>query len=236
MSQFQQEFITTAIEHYGLELEDDYRSETLSQRVDFIVVTWFQNYDPAWVVKALIESLYRGRYKVKSVDNILRDWQRRGSPFYKFTPDYEREILHSLRLTIDNPITSIPSALPAPVSNPERELPVSTSQLPNSEQLNPEESAPFQHHDRSISVARSTSDRDANLSAELEQTMLVSAASADTLDRAISLIPSVPEQSTDRASIEIDRSTPSGKLYLFNKLRAIVEPSCCQDEGIQHSV
>jgi hypothetical protein len=235
MSQFQQEFITTAIEHYGLELEDDYRSETLSQRVELIVVTWFQTYDPAWVVKALIESLYRGRYKVKSVDNILRDWQRRGSPFYKFTPDYEREILYSLRLNIDSPITAIPSATPAPVNNPERELPVSASQLPNSEQLDPEESAPFQHHDRSISAARSTSDRDANLSAELAQTMPVSAASADTLDRAI-LTSSVPEQRTDRAPSDIGYCTPPGKLYLFNKLRAIVEPSGCHNEGIQHSV
>ncbi len=236
MSQFQQEFITTAIEHYGLELEDDYRSEALSQRVDLIVVTWFQNYDPAWVVKALIESLYRGRYKVKSVDNILRDWQRRGSPFYKFTPDYEREILQSLRLTLDSPITSLPSPIPAPVSNPERELPVTTSQLPNSEQLNPEESAPFQHHDRSISAARATNDRDANLSAELAQTMPVSTTDAETLDRSISLIPSVAEQRTEREPSGIGHCTPPGKLYLFNKLRAIVEPSGCHNEDIQHSV
>jgi hypothetical protein len=133
MSQFQQEFVTTAIEHYGLELERD--------RVDTVVLTWFETYDPAWVVKALVEALYRGRYKVKSVDNILRDWQRRGSPFYKFTPDYEREILYSLRIRTDNTVTLLPSAIPTPVEILARQRSVDPVPLPALERLEPHHSS-----------------------------------------------------------------------------------------------
>jgi len=93
MSQFHKNFIIRVIDLYGLELDDDSRSERLRQRVDTSIDTWLQTYDPTWIVKAIVESLYRGRYKIKSIDNILKDWQRLGKPRYNFTPEYERGIL-----------------------------------------------------------------------------------------------------------------------------------------------
>jgi hypothetical protein len=220
MSQFQQEFVTTAIEHYGLELE--------AERVDAVVLRWFQTYDPAWVVKALVEALYRGRYKVKSVDNILKDWQRLGTPLYKFTPDYEREILHSLRPNADSPVILVPSDMPAPINIPASELPVITEPLPDREQLDPEETAPFQHHDRSRLEVQLANEEIANLSIEPKLSVMNYAA----IDRHLSPITSV----LDPAPIERERVTPPAKLHLFNKLRSIVEPSIRPKESIQHSV
>ncbi len=233
MSQFQKEFITTAIEHYGLELE--------AARVDTVVVSWFQAYDSAWVVKALVESLYRGRYKVKSVDNILKDWQRRGSPFYKFTPDYEREILHSLRLKTD---TS--TLRPSPVSQPEVELPVSPV-MPDREHLNPEESAPFQHHDslpeqlrqRLILSPHSVTDRvdlDARSAAKLVDSVPLHPSIDSKLEFSTLLNPAVVANSgTAQSDVDL-LVTPPTKLHLFNKLRAIVEPTDLRRENIQQSV
>ncbi len=219
MSQFQQEFVTTAIEHYGLELDE--------QRVDTVVLTWFQTYDPAWVVKALVEALYRGRYKIKSVDNILRDWQRRGSPFYKFTPDYEREILQSLRLGTDSPVTLLPSAIPTPVDIPVRQLAAGTPPLTDS-RLDPEETAPFQHHDRSPIAARPASEEEPKLSPEPELTEIDRPSPAANR----SSLPSLP----DRFSIERNHSTSPLKLHLFHKLREIVEPTHLHHQSIRQSV
>jgi hypothetical protein len=221
MSQFQQEFVTTAIEHYGLELDD--------QRVDTVISTWFQTYDPAWVVKALVEALYRGRYKVKSVDNILRDWQRRGSPLYKFTPDYEREILQSLRLSTDGPVTLLPSAIPTPVDISVRQIAAGTPPLPDPKRLDPEETAPFQHHDRSSLAARPASEVDPKSSSTQPKLTEIDRPSPAP-NR--SSLPSLP----DRFSLERNHSVSPMKLHLFHKLREIVEPTNLHHQSIRQSV
>jgi hypothetical protein len=227
MSQFQQEFITTAIEHYGLELADD--------RVDTVVESWFQIYDPAWIVKALVESLYRGRYKVKSVDNILKDWQRRGSPLFKFTPDYEREILQSLPSVLHRPIAPIPTP-PATASAPAIELPASQSSIPERE-LDPEESAPFQHHDRPISPLQPNNEDDLQAKVTLPASGAEHPPSHERSDRSIASIPPVPTLDNYGDNGHNGRSIALPvKLYLFNKLRAIVEPNACHKEDIQHSL
>jgi hypothetical protein len=135
MSQFNQQFITLIIDRYGLELDDE--------RVDSIVATWIGQYDRGWIVKAIVESLHRGRYKIKSVDSILSGWQRSGKPSYNFLPEFEREILQDLPTISDPTVTQLPPILS------QLDDPVPPIQFPglSSEQLNPEESAPFPHHD-----------------------------------------------------------------------------------------
>ncbi len=129
MSQFHEDFIVTVIEHYGLELDD--------RQVDSIMVNWCQTYEPIWIIKAIVESLYRGRYKIKSIDNILKDWQRLGSPLYKFTPDYERQILQSLQARTD--LLAV-----TPLDRQLEDL-----SCLNTENLNPEELKPFLYYNQS---------------------------------------------------------------------------------------
>jgi hypothetical protein len=88
MIQSTQNTIAALIAHYGLELEDS--------QVDDVVRPWLERYEPTWVIKAIVESLYRGRYKVTSVDRILQDWSRIGQPRYWFSAEYERGILEKL--------------------------------------------------------------------------------------------------------------------------------------------
>jgi hypothetical protein len=88
MIQSTQNTIAALIAHYGLELEDS--------QVDDVVRPWLEIYEPTWVIKAVVESLYRGRYKVTSVDRILQDWTRIGQPRYWFSAEYERGILERL--------------------------------------------------------------------------------------------------------------------------------------------
>jgi hypothetical protein len=208
MSQFQQEFVTTVIEHYGLELEDE--------RVETVVSIWFQTYDPAWVVKALVEALYRGRYKVKSVDNILRDWQRRGAPLYRFTPNYEREILHSLRLNPEQPATIVHLATPTAVDTSPPAKSIDLSPVTDLEHLDPEEAEPFQHHERSPQATRwgSTDEPDRSTPESIEVEDL-------SLDPNVASLPSMP----DRSPIENEHNPPDTKLHLFHKLREIVDPN-----------
>ncbi len=57
-----------------------------------LVESWASTYPLNWVRLAVIESLYQGRYKAVSVEQILAFWQRRGRPLYHFGNDFERII------------------------------------------------------------------------------------------------------------------------------------------------
>jgi hypothetical protein len=161
MSDFPQNYIKLIIQIYGLELDCD--------RVDTFLVTWFEQYDSAWIFKAIVESVYRGRYKIVSVDNILKDWQRIGQPRYNFTPEYEREIVHKIPQLTPQPIDrispissdvvvelpavdaqSLSSIALAAAEEKKQELTSKSTAIQppiaSYNHLNPEESAPFQSH------------------------------------------------------------------------------------------
>lgn len=216
MRQFNQQLITLIINRYGLEL-DDYQ-------LDQIVATWLQKYGSAWIVKAMIESVYRGRYKIKSVDSILRGWQQAGKPSYKFTPEFEREILQDLPKSVDLPETPAP-----PILLPSDHLLASAIQSLglSSEDLNPEESAPFLHHHRLIAAAQDQTieqqpvlDRDklSDLSTpELPSLAIITAADDPTDDD--------PTKGAQNEANTNRLSHPVAKFQLFRTLRAIVEPN-----------
>ncbi len=159
MSQFNQHFITLIIDRYGLEFEDE--------RIESIVTTWIGQYDRAWIVKAIVESVHRGRYKIKSVDSILCGWQRTGKPSYNFPPEFEREMLQDLP-TMDDLAETQPSPALSPLDDLDPPIPFPGL---SSEQLNPEESAPFPHHDCCRNDANPFSSlRDASAEADASRT------------------------------------------------------------------
>jgi hypothetical protein len=75
------DIVFALLQYYGFDLGD--------YSVDDLTKLW-RTYDPAWVRLAIIEALYRGRYKAVSVDQILAFWQRRGEPYCLFTREFER--------------------------------------------------------------------------------------------------------------------------------------------------
>ena len=201
MSQFNQQFITLIIDRYGLELDDE--------QIDSVVATWIGQYDRGWVVKAIVESLHRGRYKIKSVDSILSGWQRSGKPTYNFPPEFEREILQYLPTISDLAETQIPPAL-SQLDDPDPAI-----QFPglSSEQLNPEESAPFPHHDRAIPILQPPT---------LEQHTTLPPTEINPPFR--SEQPSVASF-RDVDEVKPNQINPHAKFQLFHTLRAIITPN-----------
>lgn len=76
------------LEYYSFELEGQSPAIALDQ--------WLGQSPIAWVRLAVLEALYRGRYKKISVTAILRVWQKRGSPQVQFNPEFERLICAEL--------------------------------------------------------------------------------------------------------------------------------------------
>lgn len=74
--------ISTAIllTHYSFELN----GKTLPQ----IIQEWLSLYPNKWVIAAVVEALYQGRYKVNSVNRILVNWQTQGQPLHHFDHDF----------------------------------------------------------------------------------------------------------------------------------------------------
>ena len=84
------------------------------------IARWQQVYGAMWIRDAVIEALFQGRYKVVSVEKILRLWQRRGQPVRHFTSEFK----HTIGLQLGSPMgvslpaskvtAAAPMSLPAP--------------------------------------------------------------------------------------------------------------------------
>ncbi len=75
------DIVIALIQYYGFDLGN--------YSTDDLVKLWGE-YDPMWVRLAIIEALFRGRYKAVSVDQILLFWLRRGEPCCRFSREFER--------------------------------------------------------------------------------------------------------------------------------------------------
>ena len=73
-----------------------YRFETRGYSAQELLDRWLPNYSLEWIRMAVLEALYQGRYKVISVEEILKIWQRKGQPMYHFTHDFERLVCKNL--------------------------------------------------------------------------------------------------------------------------------------------
>jgi len=77
----QSAIIKALLVHYDFDLGN--------RTVEEITSWWFKNYEVDWLPLAAIESLYQGRYKAISVEQILALWKRRGKPIYHFNSEFE---------------------------------------------------------------------------------------------------------------------------------------------------
>ncbi|MGB3695450.1 MAG: hypothetical protein WA865_09900 [Spirulinaceae cyanobacterium] len=76
------------LSHYGFEMRG-YPAQDL-------VKQWREKYQGSWIRLAVIESLYQGRYKSISVEQILQLWQRKGQATYHFNHEFEALICRKL--------------------------------------------------------------------------------------------------------------------------------------------
>ncbi|MGB8702568.1 MAG: hypothetical protein WCD18_24405, partial [Thermosynechococcaceae cyanobacterium] len=77
--------------YYSLDT-DHYPQSSKSEVLD----RWLQAYPEPWVRLALIESLYQGRYKTFSVEQLLALWNRRGQPVHHFSFEFAALVTHDV--------------------------------------------------------------------------------------------------------------------------------------------
>lgn len=75
------------------QLLTSYSFDAETYQTKAVIAEWLTEFDPNWVSHAITEALYQGRYKVISVDQILKLWQRRGQPIRHFNREFESIIL-----------------------------------------------------------------------------------------------------------------------------------------------
>ncbi|MEG3435853.1 hypothetical protein V0288_01875 [Pannus brasiliensis CCIBt3594] len=106
--------ITTILNRYRFEMRG-YNTQELLDR-------WLPTYSLDWIRMAVLEALYRGRYKAISVEEILKTWQKRGYPTYNFTREFERLVCKNLpggAIESNEPIGTVET--PAPLVRGKRE-------------------------------------------------------------------------------------------------------------------
>lgn len=89
------------LQHYGFDLGGQTNTTVLAH--------WQQTYPVEWLRSATLEALYRGRYKTVSVEEILRQWQKKGEAQQHFNTDFETLICSKLEQS-----TILPEAEPSP--------------------------------------------------------------------------------------------------------------------------
>ncbi|WP_204139700.1 hypothetical protein [Halomicronema sp. CCY15110] len=74
--------LTTAImlTHYGFDLNGG--------SLPLVIKEWLDLYPNKWVLAAVVEALYQGRYKASSVNRILDNWCSRGKALPNFDHDF----------------------------------------------------------------------------------------------------------------------------------------------------
>jgi hypothetical protein len=73
--------VIAMLQHYSFDL-GGYTTDDLAR-------VW-SKYEPSWVRLAIVESLFQGRYKAVSVNQILTFWERKGEPHCRFNREFER--------------------------------------------------------------------------------------------------------------------------------------------------
>lgn len=66
--------------HYSFDLQ--------GSGMEGLINHWMYTYPKKWVIAAILEALYQGRYKVSSVSRILDSWQSKGYPMAHFDHDF----------------------------------------------------------------------------------------------------------------------------------------------------
>ncbi|WP_434684311.1 hypothetical protein [Pseudanabaena minima] len=65
-------------------------------------------FKPEWVRQAVIESLFQGRYKAVSVDQILHLWERKGEPNCRYNREFERLVCGDVAVIYEDRIFYTP--------------------------------------------------------------------------------------------------------------------------------
>ncbi len=84
-----------------------------------VLNAWHETFSADWIPLAVVQAAYQGRYKVASVEQILRFWKRRGEPRCNFDREFKRMILGLDWEPLVKPIAPIAAPMPpGPLDKP----------------------------------------------------------------------------------------------------------------------
>jgi len=92
----------------------------------------WSKFKPEWLRQAVIESLFQGRYKAVSVNQILILWERKGEPNYRYNHEFERLICGDVAVIYEDRIFYTPHRTFTRESSITEIAPFSSSQSPTS--------------------------------------------------------------------------------------------------------
>lgn len=93
------EIAIALLQHYSFDL-GGYTIKDLTR-------AW-SRFKPEWVRQAVIESLFQGRYKAVSVDQILHLWERKGEPNCRYNREFERLVCGDVAVIYEDRIFYTP--------------------------------------------------------------------------------------------------------------------------------
>jgi len=74
----------------------NYSFEVSDSDLNSLIVSWLSLYPGKWVLAAIVEAIYQGRYKVHSVSRILDQWRIKGYPVHHFDYDFADTVCKKL--------------------------------------------------------------------------------------------------------------------------------------------
>ncbi len=91
------------------------------------------NFKSEWVRQAVIESLFQGRYKAVSVNQILHLWERKGEPNCRYNREFERLVCGDVAVVCEDRIFYTPPRTANRESTIKEIAPFTTSENPTSQ-------------------------------------------------------------------------------------------------------
>ena len=103
---------TSHLQRTIIHLLNHYSFDSEQRPMSFVVAGLIGYYPLNWILEAIVEALYQGRYKTISVEQILIIWQRRGRPLHHFNGEFERIVCGQLLdAASDAPMTASQDSL-----------------------------------------------------------------------------------------------------------------------------
>jgi hypothetical protein len=93
------EIAIALLQHYSFDLG--------GYTINDLTRAW-SDFKPEWVRQAVIESLFQGRYKAVSVNQILHLWERKGEPTCRYNHEFERLVCGDVAVIYEDRIFYTP--------------------------------------------------------------------------------------------------------------------------------
>ncbi|WP_103668675.1 hypothetical protein [Pseudanabaena sp. BC1403] len=93
------EIAISLLQHYSFDLG--------GYTIKDLIRAW-SGFKPEWVRQAVIESLFQGRYKAVSVNQILHLWERKGEPNCRYNHEFERLVCGDVAVIYEDRIFYTP--------------------------------------------------------------------------------------------------------------------------------